>query len=386
MMAEPEVINADYLIAGAGCAGLSLAMNLKSSGLPFQRIILIDSSAKNTNDRTWCFWTKDQHAWYRPVIHRSWQNFEFRSPTASKTLDLQPYRYNLVRAGDFYKYCLDELAKDSRFEFRTESIKDLRSEGNLGYVVTEQRRYSAKMVFNSALRRPLLKPNHINYVQHFKGWVVETEANVFDPDLPMFMDFSFAKPSACEFYYIIPFSATKALVEFTGFSREVLSDDEYNLALQTYLEQKTKGAVYRIIEEEQGVIPMYESEFVNPFGSRVLNLGSAGGASKQSTGYTFYFIQKHVAEIVKQLSENRQPQALERHSRFKLYDSALMQVIDSGSVSPAEIFTDILTKNTITDTLAFLNEESSWKQDLAIMRSVKTLPFLKATLKKLWKV
>jgi lycopene beta-cyclase len=46
----------DYLITGAGAAGLSLAYHLNQSGLSDKRILLIDRAPKTSNDRTWCFW------------------------------------------------------------------------------------------------------------------------------------------------------------------------------------------------------------------------------------------------------------------------------------------------------------------------------------------
>ena len=50
----------DYIIAGAGCAGLSLLMRM--NGDPFfadKKILVVDAAGKNQNDRTWCFWEKE---------------------------------------------------------------------------------------------------------------------------------------------------------------------------------------------------------------------------------------------------------------------------------------------------------------------------------------
>ena len=47
----------DYIIIGAGAAGLMLA-NAIANDSYFQdkTVLLLDKDPKNSNDRTWCFW------------------------------------------------------------------------------------------------------------------------------------------------------------------------------------------------------------------------------------------------------------------------------------------------------------------------------------------
>lgn len=385
-MKNQEIIQADYIIAGAGCAGLSLALMLKRSSLKFQRVILIDAEQKNKNDRTWCFWTKERNAWYKDIVSKSWSQFEFRSPGLVKQLTLTPYWYQMLRGENFYNYVHSELASDHRFELRNEKIENLQSTERGVELETDLCIYRAKLAFNSAFRTPEMKQRHVNYVQHFKGWVVECDDAVFNPDLPVFMDFTFATQNKCEFYYVLPYTEKRALIEFTGFSKEVLTDESYHKALRFYLEENLGIRNYRLLEEEAGQIPMYESDFSNPYGKGIINIGTAAGASKTSTGYTFHFIQKHVQQIVEDLEKGTRPRAFKKPTRYKFYDSVLLKVMDQSKLSPSDLFTDILTKNSISDTLAFLNEESSLAQDLGIMRSVPSLPFVKASMKKLFRV
>ena len=58
----------DYIILGAGCAGLSLLMRMIGSNqFNDKKILLIDKEQKNKNDRTWCFWEKDKGL-FDPVV------------------------------------------------------------------------------------------------------------------------------------------------------------------------------------------------------------------------------------------------------------------------------------------------------------------------------
>ncbi|MDA9638819.1 lycopene cyclase, partial [bacterium] len=49
----------DFIIAGAGCSGLSLLYKiLQTPSLQNKSILVIDKDQKKNNDRTWCFWEK----------------------------------------------------------------------------------------------------------------------------------------------------------------------------------------------------------------------------------------------------------------------------------------------------------------------------------------
>ncbi len=59
----------DYIITGAGCAGLSLAVRMIQSGkFANKKILLADADTKNKNDRTWCFWEK-QEGLFEPIVY-----------------------------------------------------------------------------------------------------------------------------------------------------------------------------------------------------------------------------------------------------------------------------------------------------------------------------
>lgn len=374
----------DYIIAGMGCAGLSLAMQLKESGVIFDRVLLIDKDLKTKNDRTWCFWTKEKTNWFDEVVCKKWQHFSFKSDDFEKRFDLNPYSYVMVRGLDFYEHCLTELKKDARFEFITDEILALKSESDWAVLKTSERTYKAPYIFNSAFRTLSVKKNQINYVQHFKGWIVESPEPVFDEACPVFMDFSPEQQNDCRFVYVIPFSKTKALVEYTGFSERAISTVAYNEALDNYLTTNLKLASYNILETEQGEIPMTEGDFTNPYGERIINIGTAGGNSKPSTGYTFYFIQKHTAAIIQQLkNKSKKIEVRPREKRFLLYDKILLDVLNKKTVAAKEVFTALFQKNDLNHLLAFLNEESTIKQDLKIMRSVPLAAFAASAIRKI---
>lgn len=383
MQSDPKF---NYIIAGMGCAGLSLAMQLKRSSINFSKVLLIDKDLKNKNDRTWCFWTKEKNNWFDKIVFKRWDKFSFKSDAINKEIALKPYSYVMIKGIDFYTYCLNELQSDPRFEIVTEEILGIETVNSLAILKTKNQTYCCDQLFNSAFRTLNKKTDHINYVQHFKGWVIETESDSFDVDCPVFMDFSVEQHNDCRFVYIIPFSKNKALVEYTGFSANNLSDIVYDNELKSYIEKKLRIGAYKIIETERGDIPMTESDFINPFGERVINIGSAGGSSKPSTGYTFYFIQKNTKEIIRQLENgSTKLNSPKRKKRFLLYDKILLEVLDKKEIAAKKVFTELFQKNNIKNLLAFLNEESTVSEDLGIMNSVSKKHFATAAIKKILK-
>lgn len=358
-------------------------MHLRNSTVDFKKVLIVDKDSKSNNDRTWCFWTSEKDNWFNEIIYRSWDRFKFKTSHVSKQFDLDPYRYHLIRGIDFYTYCKDQLSRDPRFVFLTAEILTMATSENKGILETSSGTFSASYVFNSAIRTHHKHPDHVNYVQHFKGWVIETESDVFDDTCPVFMDFSVEQHNDCRFAYIIPQSKRKALIEYTGFSPGRLEMDVYDRELKTYIKEHLGITSYTITEEEFGEIPMAESEFVNPFGSRVIPVGSAGGFSKPSTGYTFYFIQRNCKTLIQTLELKQRLVHNKQTKKYAFYDKVLLHVLHKKKIAPAYVFEVLFTRNKIQQLLAFLNEESDLATDLRIMNSVPKLHFVPAAFKKM---
>ena len=374
----------DFIIAGMGCAGLSLAMQLQKSKVNFTKILLIDKDLKNKNDRTWCFWTKEKENWFDEIVYRKWDKFTFESNEFKKEYAITPYRYLMIRGIDFYAHCLASLRADNRFEIITEEIKNITTVNKQAVLTTASQIFSAKYIFNSAFRKILSKKKDIHYVQHFMGWVIKTEQEMFDENCPVFMNFDTEQFNDCRFFYTLPFSRNEALIEYTGFSPQKISDEQYNAALKKHIEKDLACSNYIVESVEQGEIPMTESKFINEFGDRVLNIGTAGGNSKPSTGYTFYFIQKSTQHLIAQLEKNvSQLKPYRREKKFLLFDGILLDVINSKRIEPRHVFTKLFQKNPVKRLLAFLNEESSAFENLGILSTAPKKHFVPAAFKKI---
>ncbi|MEP7258825.1 MAG: lycopene cyclase family protein, partial [Flavitalea sp.] len=209
----------DYIIAGAGAAGLSLLMRMIDSGkLSDKKILLVDRTPKIKNDRTWCFWEKEPGI-FEPIIYKEWQRLWFHGEGYSKLHDISPYRYKLIRGIDFYKYCFKTISEQPNITVLYGDIKSCVSNESETFIMVDEKKIAAAYIFSSILpeRKPL-KPNQYYLLQHFKGWIIETSIPRFDPSQATLMDFRISQDAGTAFVYVMPFSPTKALVEYTLFS------------------------------------------------------------------------------------------------------------------------------------------------------------------------
>lgn len=378
----------DIIIAGSGAAGLSLAWYLSHSPwLNGKSVLLLDKSRKSKNDRTWGFWTDEPTA-FDEIVSCRFSNAEFKSARFSGLLPLAPYQYQVIKGSSFYAHVQKRLRKLPNFHFRQEEIRDMASEREGGVVRTNDGVYRAQWVFNSCFVEEELKRaarSGLCLQQHFKGWVLRSPEPAFDTSAVRLFDFRMpqcvAGQKAMQFFYLIPYALDRALVEYTLFSSQLLEPAAYEQALEQYVGQQLGLHKYQILEEEWGVIPMTTYRFPVRRGSRIVNIGTAGGASKPSTGYTFLRIQQHCQRLVRQLEAGEVPYAqVESRARFHLYDAMLLNIMEQKGEESEKIFSELFGHNPVARILKFLDEGTHLGEELKIMNSVPRGLFIRSLL------
>lgn len=382
-MSTPPKFDYDYIVTGGGCAGLSFIMRvLGEPSLRDKKILLIEKDGKSVNDRTWCFWEKGI-GFFDDLIFKKWNHVWFHGDRYSALKTLRPYAYKMIRGIDFYRHCHEAIRSSRQVEVVREAVSDLKNIDGGVAVSTENSTYTGNYAFNSILfDQSALEKSRYYLLQHFKGWIVETEEPVFDPEKATLMDFRVDQSEGTTFVYVMPFSPTRALVEYTLFTRTLLDQQQYDQGLKDYISRFIGTDRYRIEEEEFGVIPMTDYAFKEGEG-HIINMGTAGGQTKPSSGYAFRFIQKHVDGLVTNLKQDVHPLTPKTlvQKRFNWYDSVLLHMLYRKKMAGSRIFTLLFKRNKVKTIFRFLDNETNFLEELYLLNTLPQLPFMKAGVK-----
>lgn len=377
-----------FIIAGAGASGLSLLIHLINSGnFTDHKILLVDKAPKTANDRTWCFWEQEAGV-FESIVYKRWNKLWFHSRDKHSSIhDIAPYEYKMIRGIDFYRYCFDIINQQKNVTVEYGDAENLQSSDAGASLAINGRTVHADYIFNSIPPSFSTFRNDEYFLwQHFKGWFIKTSGPTFDAHEATLMDFRVDQQHDTRFVYVMPFTATEALVEYTVLSKTRLNDDEYHEALRAYCSKilRLDATGYQVLSEEFGMIPMINATFPQSHG-RIIFLGGAGGQTKASSGYTFRNIQKHSAGIVNALIRNGRPLVEMPAKKFHFYDSILLKILTEGSVQGADIFANLFQNNRMTAVMKFLDNETSLKEDIKLIRKLPTAKFMGAAITHLLK-
>jgi len=371
----------DYIICGGGASGLLLTFRMCND--PFfknQRILLIEKESKNTNDKTWCFWESGESD-LEPIVYKKWSKAYFGANDFEMDFEMDPFQYKMIRSIDFYQYMKNQLAS---FKPLTQ-IREKVCEISENEVTTDVQSYHGDKIFSSIFDPKSLyqQQKYPVLLQHFVGQIVQTQKACFDPDKIEFMNFKVPQKGNTRFMYLLPLTPKKALLEYTLFSENPLDHKEYVSAIAAFLKQLPTGG-YEILEEEEGKIPMTCYRFDLKNSPKLLHIGTAGGWTKASTGYTFQRINEKTKALVEFLKKGQPLNQFSKRDRFWFYDLLFIDVLSKDNANGADLFRRMFQKNKPENIFKFLNEKSAIGQEILIMRSFNVLQFVGALWKRLF--
>ena len=367
----------DIIIAGGGLSGLSLAWYLAKGG--YQGEVLIAP----LNQKTWCFWNKGKPP-FQEIIYHKWRKSFVSVLDFDSFLYMHEYAYYCIRESDFKEYVLTELKKFKNFHLLEESILDFSSNNKKAALVTKASdTYLADYIFQSIFKPNIDEKQKAKYplIQHFLGYEIKTHFPVFDPETFVIMDFDEEFDEGVAFMYVLPFRQNTALVEFTVFSETPLKKKEYRKKIKAYLKKKYNldREDYDIRRKEYGEIPMDDTKHPQLYASKIINIGTVGGQTKPSTGYTFIRVQNYSKQLAESIIKRQDPELPKlSEARYRYYDLLLLHILSNSKDESLKVFRDLYRNNSIDQIFAFLSEETTLLQDLKIMSSVPYIPFFKA--------
>ena len=369
----------DYIICGGGASGLLLSNALLSDKhFNDKKILIIEKDSKTDNDKTFGFWN-DKESVLDNIVFKEWEYAEFRDSNSHNSFLLSPYKYKMIKSNEFYLYIGDKISKASNFTYLNSTVNEIDQVNNR--VKTNDGEFSSSIIFSSIYNEvsfkkyPLLK-------QHFIGWTIETKNENFDDNKITFMDFSVDQKDEIRFMYILPFSKNKALIEYTLFSGEIINDDEYEKEIKTYLKKKNI-LNYSIVEKEKGMIPMTCYPFFENNTDTYFQIGTAGGWSKPSTGYTIKNSIEKIDIIINSLKQNKPLSKIRFKNRFWYYDLLFLDVLIASKGKGSQVFSDLFKNNDPIKIFKFLDEKTSVMEELSIFLSVDIKTFVRSLIKRI---
>ncbi|MFY1576654.1 lycopene cyclase family protein [Verrucosispora sp. WMMD703] len=368
------------LVGGGGAASLVLAA-LARHRVRDVRIAVVDPVHRRGQDRTWAFWGRPGND-LDELLSASWSRVEVVTPDTQHALDLTPLRYAMLRSGPIYERAAaaERRLGVTRIVAAAGSVDD---DGERVLVRTAEGRplLRAGWLLDSRPRPPH-RPGRTNWLQHFRGWWLRADRPVFDPARAVLMDFRTPQPArGVSFGYVLPVDSRYALVEYTEFSPHLLTGAAYDAALAGYRDLLgLDPARLTVAEVENGVIPMTDGPFVVRPTPRVVRLGTAGGATRPSTGFTFSAMHRQAEQVARAVAAGRPPVPASAYpDRHRWMDAVALRALNGGLVDGPEFFGRLFERNPASRVLRFLDGDTTVAEDLAVMRSTRLRPMVTAT-------
>jgi len=348
----------DYVIVGGGCAGLSLAYELDlHKKLNEKTLAIVEPRTEYRRDKTWSFWKVSSHN-FEDCVKKNWKEFSIKTPSDSKVIKCDNFPYQSIDSGFFYNKINERLAKNKNIKF-FKNIQDLNTNNSF--------------IFNSV---PSLQDGGSNLWQHFHGIEIQTNEDFFNDNTVDLMDFNCDQRNNVHFFYVLPFSKNKAMIETTWLSKENRSLKDYESQIKNYI-NRLGLKDYKINFKEEGAIPLFYP--VNEKEKNKVNIGTAGGMTRLSTGYTFLNIQEHSKYIRMNIENIQNTKKYEIGKKYQFLDKIFLRVLKKHPEKMPDIFFNIFNASYST-AIKFLSNKSNLLEDLSIILKMPKWIFIKSIL------
>jgi lycopene beta-cyclase len=368
----------DLVIIGGGCAGLSLAYQLSQFGENCPKILIIEERELYTNDRTWCFWDIKEPI-HSDLAPYKWKKFTIKNNHMAFEYNCQETPYLMLPSDIFYKNTLSAIKSNTRIQLLTgEKLVDKVIKRDAWQIQTSAFLASASNVVDTRPIKTMTKKDSLMW-QSFVGYEVEVDGQQFIEDQLVLMDFDSNFKEGLAFIYCLPTSNSKALIEYTVFSKELFVAEQLTDRLVEKIAEYTKNANYKIVRKEAGILPMGNQLIEQKDDPTYLFAGLFAGAARPSSGYAFQRIQNWAKECAFELIKNHQLKKFKKDAWIqKWMDLLFITVIKKNPTIGAKVFVELFKNCDVRTVANFMSDHSSLWDKLKIVTSLPALTFLSA--------
>ena len=365
----------DIVFAGWGASTCLLLKEMEKHGLlSNNRVAIIDPSTKKENDKTFCFWAQKEDDIlldHEDLISHHWTHIQINNNQKTPITPLQYYHINSLDLYDATRAIVDKF----NIEMVAGKVEKIVKQ-EAYQISTETQQITSDWIFDS--RPPdfsTIKNNPYYISQSFYGLKVELTSSQFDHEVYHMMDFRVTQQKSTQFIYILPYDHHTGLVELTRFGKLLIQKEEAKKILNKYIHEQY--GEYTILDDEQGVIPMSSLLPKKSKKDKWVNIGTRGGSVKPSTGYAFKNMHKHAKQICANGKLNNV--SFRANPRFLFYDQLLLIILTLWPLKGKPIFERLFNVRSPNFVLKFLDEKSSFGEDLSMFTQLQIGSFLKAT-------
>ena len=361
----------DYVFIGMGASnGLMLLEFIKRGYHKTKRIAVIEPQQKNTNDKTYCFWSSPNDTIVKDLSSIISYQYQFVQTNNNKVQSIQDQPYYCIKSIDFYNLTHEAIATHAidKFDRQVASLNPL---PDCIEIVFDEQVITGAIVFDS--RPPVFTQESRNQsylLQSFFGYHIRLQNAALDVDTFQMMNFDVDQSNYTQFVYNLPYAPNECLVELTRFGVDTIDIDYAKKILDEKI--KAQFGAYEIVAEEKGCIPMTVLKQPDSIDKRIINMGGRANLIKPTTGYGFKQMHAFAAAF-----ENPAQAPLTK-ARFLFYDHLLLMILIKWPNLGKKIFTALFKNNTIQHIFSFLDEKSSISEEVKIFASLPIVPFLKA--------
>jgi lycopene beta-cyclase len=166
------------------------------------------------------------------------------------------------------------------------------------------------------------------------------------------------------------------MVETTWLSKiNDVSQKDYAKQIKDYIENHLNLKNYKITYKEEGAIPLFYPSYEQE--KNKINIGTAGGMTRVSTGYTFLNIQEHSKYIRENIENISKANKFEISKKYQFLDGIFLRVLKENPEMMPNIFFKMF-KSSPKTSIKFLSNKSNFLEDLSIILKMPKWTFIKA--------
>lgn len=375
----------DFIFLGNGASSALVLIELKTKNLLHtSRILIIEPLIGQSKNKNFCFWANPEDSIVTELsylIEHTWTEIEINQNQAE---ELNPLRYYHISNRNIQNHIKEITATENiQYIFPEVSSISIDTEGE--FIQIENQKYYSSNILDSRTPSFQKTEQHETLIfQSFIGWEVKLHKEIINTNSFKMMDFEIDQNNSTQFVYLLPLSSDTALIEFTRFGENTITQDEAEQTLNAYITEHL--GEFKKISVEQGCIPMSNCNLDFQKNKSLTQLGARNYCVKPSTGYALKTMHSQSKKIVR-LFEERKPTRLNNiyhkeatSGRFAFYDALLLIILMRWPSQGKEIFTQLFARVDTKTILNFLDEKTTLREEIGIFKKLPIGIFLRALL------